>query len=358
MLTGDASGYPNAAVPTGNSSPRGAVLGLGMIGRHHARLLQATERATFAGAVDPGGDRYGAVRDPERVFASIDELLAREPLDFAIVSVPTEDHLSAAAALASSGVAVLVEKPLAATSDEARQIIAACERAGVPGAVGHVERFNPALLELRRRVRDGQLGDVFLIATERVGPFPDRVRDVGVVKDLATHDLDLVRWLGGAPIERVAAQTQHRMGRPHEDLVLVTGALRSDVSFNIVVDWLSPTKVRRTRIPGERGMLVADQLTADLTFYANGLVASEWSSTQALRGVSEGDMTRYALSRREPLLAELEAFLDLLAGVEDPGVVTLQEGLETVICAEAVLASAAEGRTVVIGEAHAGATAG
>ncbi len=206
---------------------------------------------------------------------------------------------------------MLVEKPLAATSADARELFEVCERAGVRAAVGHVERFNPALLELRRRVRDGQLGQVFLIATERIGPFPDRVRDVGVVKDLATHDLDLVRWLGGAPVDRVAAQTQHRMGRRHEDLVLVTGRLGSGVSFNCVVDWLSPTKVRRTRILGERGMLVADTLTADLTFYENGEVASEWDASQSLRGVSEGDMTRYALARREPLLVELETFVRL-----------------------------------------------
>ena len=168
---------------------------------------------------------------------------------------------------------MLVEKPLAASTAQAREIVELCAAAGVQGAVGHVERFNPALLELRRRVQEGQLGDVFLIATERVGPFPDRVRDVGVVKDLATHDLDLVRWLGASPVERLAAQTQHKMGREHEDLVLVTGRLESGVSFNSVVDWVSPTKVRRTRILGERGMLVADTLTADLTFYANGAVA-------------------------------------------------------------------------------------
>jgi len=327
---------------------RGAVLGLGMMGRHHARLLQSMPRVTFAGAVDPGGDQHASVRDAALVFTSLDALLAAGPPDFAVVAVPTDEHLAAATALAAAGVHVLVEKPLAGTEADAREIIATIERAGVLGAVGHVERCNPALLGLRARVQRGDLGEVFLIATERVGPFPSRIRDVGVVKDLGTHDLDLVRWIGGAPVLRVAAETQHRMGREHEDLVLATGRLTSDVAFNCVVDWLSPTKVRRTRVLGERGMLVADTLTADLTLYENGDVASTWDTTRALRGVSEGDMTRFALARREPLLVELEAFCDLIDGVDNPGVVTLAEGLETVRAAEAVLQAAATGTTVTM----------
>ncbi len=328
---------------------RGAVLGLGMIGRHHARLLQTSDRFEFAGAVDPGGDRFGAVRDPALVYAKLDDLLADGVPDFAVVAVPTEEHMSSALACAQAGINVLVEKPLAATSAEAAAIIAACEAAGVRAAVGHVERYNPALLELRRRVQDGQLGEIFLIATERVGPFPDRVRDVGVVKDLATHDLDLVRWIGGSPIAQLAAQTAHRTGRPHEDLVLVTGRLASDVTFNCVVDWLTPMKTRTTRVLGDRGMLLADTLTTDLTFYENGEVVSDWDSTQALRGVTEGNSIRYALTRREPILVELEAFADHVAGVPGDTIVTLQEGLETVRCAEAALSSAEHGETVRVG---------
>lgn len=334
------------AVTTDRPALHGAVLGLGMMGRHHARLLQSMPGVLFAGAVDPGGDHYGAVRSPEFVFPSIDALLAHGRPDFAVVAAPTEEHLEAVRVLAGEGVHLLIEKPLAATVEAGREIIALCTAAGVRAAVGFVERCNPALIELRSRVRDGQLGSVFLIATERVGPFPNRVRDVGVVKDLATHDLDLVRWLGGSPIQCLAAQTQYRMGREHEDLVLVTGRLESSVSFNSVVDWLSPAKVRRTRVLGERGMLVADTLTADLTFYANGETSSEWSATQALRGVSEGDATRYALARREPLLIELEAFLDFVAGDESAHVVSLGEGLEAAVYADAVLASAASGETV------------
>ena len=342
---------PVVPPPLTDTPPRGAVLGLGMIGRHHARLLQSSARVAFLGAVDPTGDRFDAVRDPAAVFDSVGALLQSTGgvLDFAVVSVPTEEHVAAVEQLAPRGVHLLVEKPLASTAEEARRIMEIVADAGVTAAVGHVERSNPALLELRRRVGAGQLGQVFLIATERIGPFPDRVRDVGVVKDLGTHDLDLVRWLGGAPVERVAAQTQYRMGREHEDLVLATGRLANGISFNAVVDWLSPTKVRRTRVLGERGMLVADTLTADLTFYANGDVASEWAATQSLRGVSEGDMTRYALPRREPLLLQLEAFVDALEGRPGDAVVTLADGLETVETAEAVLASAAGGETIVRG---------
>src|SRR5688500_7891682 len=164
---------------------RGAVLGLGMIGRHHARILQSAGGGAFAGAVDPGGDRFGALHDASSLFGSIDELLERAKPDFAVVAVPTEEHLAAVELLAAAGVHVLVEKPLAATADEARDIIAAVERSGVRGAVGHVERFNPALLAAR--ARKGELGELISIATERRGPFPSRIKDVGVRKDLATH---------------------------------------------------------------------------------------------------------------------------------------------------------------------------
>ncbi len=328
----------------GDRSLRGAVLGLGMIGRHHARILQSTPGVEFAGAVDPGGDRFRAVHDPQRLYTSLDDLLRGGPPDFAIVAVPTEEHVGCVERLAGEGVHVLVEKPLAATSDEAREVIAAVERGGVRGAVGHVERYNPALLAARERVE--HLGELMLIATERSGPFPDRIKDVGVVKDLATHDLDLLRWLGGSPVEAVAAQTSHRMGREHEDLVLATGRLASDVPFHCAVDWLTPTKTRRTRILGERGMLVADSLSGDLTLHENADVQIEWDATQQLRGVSEGDATRFALQRREPLDVEHEAFRAYVLGDDDAPVVGLDAGLETVITAEAVLESARRGETM------------
>jgi UDP-N-acetylglucosamine 3-dehydrogenase len=321
-----------------------------MIGRHHARLLQGSERVEFAGAVDPTGDRYRSVHDPALVFESIDALLARGRLDLAIVAVPTDLHLPVVEALAAAGVSMLIEKPLAATSEQARRIVEICEAAGVHGAVGHVERFNPALQELRRRLLAGQIGRLFTASTVRSGPFPARIQDVGVVKDLATHDIDLVSWLADSGIASVSAQTQHLSGREHEDLVLAIGALESGAAFNIVVDWVSPTKVRRTRVLGERGLLEADTLTGDLNFYENGEIGVVWSAAQQFRGVSEGDVTRYALRREEPLKIEHECFIDLVEGRVDADAVTLEQGVQIVEAAEAVLRSARSGQTVILSQ--------
>ena len=153
-------------------------------------------------------------------------------------------------------------------------------------------------------------------------------------------------WLSDSKIARLAAQTQHLSGREHEDLVLVTGALESGAAFNLAVDRVSPTKVRRTRVLGERGMLEADTLTGDLFFYENAEVGIAWSTTQQFRGVSEGNVTRYALRRDEPLRAELEAFLDLLHGDPIAEVVTLARGVEIVRIAETVIESARSGQTL------------
>ena len=172
---------------------------------------------------------------------------------------------------------------------------------------------------------------------------------MGVIKDLATHDIDVVGWLSDSRIAQVSAQTQHLSGQEHEDLVLVTGALESGPSFSLVVDRISPTKVRRTRVLGERGVLEADTLTGDLFFYENAEVDVAWSTDQQFRGVSEGNVTRYALRRDEPLRVELETFIDLVQGDDGADVVRLERGVEIVQIAETVIESARSGRTLAVG---------
>jgi UDP-N-acetylglucosamine 3-dehydrogenase len=237
----------------------------------------------------------------------------------------------------------LIEKPIAHSIDAGERLVKAFEARGVVGAVGHIERYNPALQSLRERMAAGDLGDIYQIATRRQGPFPARIADVGVVKDLATHDIDLTAWLAKSDYVSVSGQVTLRSGRPHEDMVAATGKLANGTITSHLVNWLSPMKERVTVVTGERGAFVADTLTADLTFYANGVISTEWDSVANFRGVSEGDVTRFAIQKREPLRTEHERFRDAVLG-KTTDIVTLHEGLTTLRIAEQLLASSALGQ--------------
>ncbi|QGQ18894.1 gfo/Idh/MocA family oxidoreductase [Cellulomonas sp. JZ18] len=324
---------------------RAGLLGLGMMGRHHARVLRSLEGVTLAAVADPGGDPHGVAAGLP-VGDSVQSLVDAG-VDYAVVAAPTAYHEEVALALAEAGVHVLIEKPLAPSTEAADRIVEAFAQRGLVGAVGHIERYNPALQSLRARLENGDLGDVYQVATRRQGPFPSRIADVGVVKDLATHDIDLTAWITQSPYTSVTAHVAHKSGRTHEDLVAVVGTLGGGVVTSHLVNWLSPFKERTTVVSGERGSFIADTLTADLTYHANGTVETTWESLAGFRGVSEGDTVRFALGKREPLLLEHEAFRDAVLGVRND-VVTLAEGATTVRVAEAVLSSAAAGQTVAL----------
>lgn len=323
---------------------RAGLIGLGAMGRNHARVLSGLGGVELVAVVDPMGDTTGTLRVP--VVNTVSELIALG-IDYAVVACPTALHEEVGLELAANGVSALIEKPLASTLDAARRLVDAFEQAGLVAGVGHIERYNPALQNLRSRLEAGELGEVFQVVTRRQGPFPHRIADVGVVMDLATHDIDLTSWVTGQAYTSVSAHTVFRSGRPHEDMVAAVGQLADGSMVNHLVNWLSPLKERSTVITGEKGCFVADTLTADLTFYANGAINTEWEALRSFRGVAEGDMVRYAIPKREPLLVEHERFRDAVEG-KASDIVTLRQGLRTVEVAAAVLRSAAERSTVHI----------
>ncbi|MDQ5975755.1 MAG: UDP-N-acetylglucosamine 3-dehydrogenase, partial [Actinomycetota bacterium] len=242
---------------------RAGLVGLGVMGRHHLRLLNALDGVDFVGVADPG---LPLDTTDVTTFPSLEALIAAG-VDYCIVAVPTALHEQVGLQLADAGVHALIEKPLAFEPVAAERLAKAFSARGLVGAVGHVERYNPALQSARSRISNGDLGSVYQVATRRQGPFPARIADVGVVKDLATHDIDLTSWVVQAPYLSVFAQTAHRSGREFEDLVSVTGMLDRGIVTSHLVNWVSPFKERVTVISGELGAFVADTLSADLTFY-------------------------------------------------------------------------------------------
>ncbi len=326
---------------------KAGLIGIGMMGRHHARVLSSLDGVDLVGIMDPGGDKWG-VAGGRPVFDTVDELLELE-LDYCMVATPTALHLETALKLAAAGVHAIIEKPLAVDVASSLQIVDAFSKAGLVGAVGHIERYNPALQQARQRIAEGQLGRVIQVATRRQGPFPARIADVGVVKDLATHDIDLTAWVVQSAYKQVAANSSNMSGREYEDLISMTCKLDNGVVTNHLVNWLSPLKERVTVITGETGALVADTLTADLTFYANGTVENTWHDLAQFKGVSEGTVVRYAFNKPEPLMREHENFRDAVLG-KDADIVTLEQGLNTVRVAEAAIESANTGCTIALGD--------
>src|SRR5690554_3884600 len=281
---------------------RAGVLGLGVMGRNHCRVLNTVEGVEYVGVFDPA-DNLPTQIEGKPVVRDLERFL-KIGMDYCVVAVPTIYHLEVGRVLAEHGIHALIEKPVASDAESSHELVRLFRDAGLVGGVGHIERYNPALQSMRTRLEDGVLGEIFQIATRRQGPFPGRIADVGVVKDLATHDIDLTAWVSQQSYVSLNARTAFRSGRTHEDMVIAVGTLSKGTIVSHTVNWLTPFKERTTIVTGERGSLVADTLTADLTYYENGVHHNEWAGISAFRGVSEGDVTRFALAKKEPLLTD------------------------------------------------------
>ena len=318
---------------------KAAVIGLGMMGRNHARifgLMDSSRLVAMADSSPPALESMARMYNA-RAYTDYVEMLDRERPDIVSVAVPTRLHREVAVAALERGVHVFLEKPISGDVVEGQKIIDAAEKAGAKLAVGHIERFNPAVLELKKQLDAGQLGRIFQIHARRVGPFPPRVQDVGVVIDLATHELNLLEYLTGSRVETIYAETEREIHVTHEDLL--TGILKfADGTVGILdINWLTPTKIRELSLIGEKGMYLVNYLTQDLYFYENDYANGHWEGL-AIMGVSEGRLIRHNIKRKEPLLAELESFVNAVAN-DQPPQIDGKEALRAVMLAQKLLES-------------------
>lgn len=327
---------------------KAAVIGVGSMGQHHARVYSELDQTDLVAVADISFETATRIASRHGVPAYVDyrKMLERERPDLVSVAVPTRLHQEIAEAAMEAGVHVLVEKPIAATAEDGKALVAAAESFGRQLMVGHVIRFNPANRLLKEFLSEGRLGKVFQIVCRRVGPFPARIRDVGVVVDLATHDLDLMCFLLEDEPVRVFAQTGRQIHTEHEDLLLALMSFRKGTFGMLEANWLTPTKVREILVLGERGMVQVDDLTQDFYFYENAQAGGElWGALHILKGVSEGRMVRYEVPRGEPLKAELEAFVAAVLNNE-PSPVSGEEGLAALRLALALVESGRKHKVV------------
>jgi predicted dehydrogenase len=332
--------------PAGDRELRVGLAGLGSMGRNHLRVLRARQDVRLVAVADPVPDALAAATNPSDVqgFAEPLAMVAEADLDAIVIAAPTMAHVPIALAAIERGVAVLVEKPLAASSDEALRIVRAARERGVPVQVGHVERFNPAVLELGRLLAAGWLSTIYAIASRRAGPFPARIRDVGVTIDLATHDVDILSWIAGERPVRVYAEIAQRLHATHEDLLFGLVHFPSGATGMLDVNWLTPAKRRQLVVVGEEGMFELDYLTQRLTF-TKGVDVAHPTYIGGYAPNFEGDVAVLPVASAEPLAAELDAFLGVVRTGGRP-MVDAEDGLWAVAIANGLLESAAAHRAL------------
>jgi predicted dehydrogenase len=290
---------------------RVGVVGVGVMGSNHARVLAELPGIEFVGVADPDRVQARSVAQALNCAEVADvTALVDAGVDAVTIAAPTHLHHEIALACIARGIHVLVEKPIASSTEEGHAIVAAARRAGVTLMVGHVERFNPAVQAIKDALR-GE--DILSIAITRVGPFPPRMSNVGVVIDLAVHDIDLIRWFTDSDIVEVQPQLSSAVAE-REDIALLQFRTASGVLAHINTNWLTPFKARNVQVATRRKYVMADLLTRQVTecfgFQADGAYS----------------MRHLPVGHAEPLRAEIAAFVAAIRAGTAPAV-TGEEGV-------------------------------
>src|SRR3989454_11617551 len=301
---------------------RVGVVGVGVMGSNHARVFADLPGVKLVGVADPDSKQRDFVSRALgcSAFSGVEPLLA-QGIDAVTIAAPTHLHRELALCCIQRGLHVLVEKPIAPSVEEGRAIIAAARHARVALMVGHVERFNPTVEAIKNAICDE---DILSIAITRVGPFPPRMSNVGVVIDLAVHDIDLIRWFTDSEIAEVQPQLSNAVAE-REDIALLQFRTTSGVLAHINTNWLTPFKARNVTIATRNKYIMGDLLTRQVTecfgFQPDG--------SYSMRHLSVG--------HDEPLRAELISFLNAVrtggapAVTGDEGVASLEIAIQCLV---------------------------
>ncbi|MFM1798958.1 MAG: hypothetical protein RLZZ117_1236 [Cyanobacteriota bacterium] len=298
---------------------RVGVIGIGNMGWHHARVLSLLRDAELVGVADPDEARGRLATEQFncRWFADYATLLGE--VEAVCVAVPTLLHHSVGLACLRAGVDVLIEKPIAATQEEASELIQAAETAGRLLQVGHIERFNPAFRELLKVVAGEE---VVVLEARRHSPNPDRANDVSVVLDLMIHDIDLVLELAASPVVRLAA-AGGRSGEGPIDYVNATLGFANGVVASLTASKMAHRKVRRLYTHCRNSLMETDFLKHNLRIHRRPTTTVSADHGELVYR-NDGFIEEVSTTSIEPLYAELEHFLQCVRGVETPAVDGLQ----------------------------------
>ncbi len=286
------------------------IIGLGIMGKNHYRVLKTIEGVNVACLCDPNAeDTFD-----EKLYRNEDEMLASEKLDAVLIAVPTFLHKEVTIKCINKGLDVFIEKPVASKVDDGYDILKAAKKANVKAVVGHIERFNPVVNALKNELKDKE---IYSVSITRVGPFPPRIGDVGVLTDLSVHDIDLIRYITEKEIIESNIFKSQKIHNHFEDNAILSFNLENDIVASIMTNWLTPFKKRTIEVACKEAYYVADLMSQDLQEYSSFKINNSY--------VVRGCFVR----KGEPLFHELNAFINLVRDDKNSNMASIEDSIKT-----------------------------
>jgi UDP-N-acetylglucosamine 3-dehydrogenase len=297
--------------PIGKPLIKVAVIGLGNMGKHHARNYESIEKCSLVAVCDVNQElsMITANRFSCKAYFDYKMMLDHENIQAVSIAVPTHLHKVVALYCIEKGIDVLIEKPIAPSVEEAEEIIKKAKEKNVVLQIGHIERYNPAVRKLKQIIKDGKLGDVSSIIARRVGAVPVQIRDMNVIIDLAVHDIDIISYLYESQPEKILGNIGKAMVEKREDYAEIFLKYGNKSGF-IQVNWITPIKIRNLSITGSKGYAELNYITQELTVYESNYTKEgidEYGDYVIKFGIP--DKTQVGVEEFEPLLMELTDFM-------------------------------------------------
>ena len=296
---------------------KAAVIGLGNMGQHHAKAYARLDNVALVAACDSKIDRFNHIikEADTKYYASFEEMLSTEDIDVVSICVPTMAHFDVAKACMDAGLAVLVEKPIAETVEQAKALVAYAKEKECLLTVGHIERFNPAVLNVKKLLDDGGLGDIHSIICKRYGPFPKQIKDADVLVDVAVHDIDIVQFLVNKKPLSTEVKTKQIHCSDRADFGHLSMEFDGNISVNIFVSWALPYKERIIEIIGSKGVAIVDCIKQSVSVAPVNIdIGSDYVSLP----VSE--MVSLEFEKKEPIIEECRAFVAAFQTKSQPAI--------------------------------------
>jgi UDP-N-acetylglucosamine 3-dehydrogenase len=288
-----------------------AVIGVGNMGRHHARVYAELNTVKLVAIADVHSKTARAIAGKYRCeyYKDYRRMLDVEKPDAVTIAVPTSLHREVALACIDRHVAVMIEKPIADSLRSAKEIIRKGKAKKVPVCIGHVERFNPVIQKLKQLIDQHRFGRIISIGSKRVGLFPPQMQDTDVIIDLAVHDIDICNYLLGLQPATVNARAGKALNNKMYDYAdILLGYNGIDV--HIQVNWITPVKVRQLSLTGTKGYAELNYLNQTLKIYKSSYQKQIDSYGEYVVRFGNPQTKELSLTGTEPLKLELQNFID------------------------------------------------